>query len=410
MTALAAAGSGALTPWVVVAAVAAVLYVWTAVALAAVFDKSGAAPWRAWVPLYNLSVLLRLGGLSGWLVLLLLLPVFGVLFVWAAVTTAAHRIGAEFGYRAGMTVLAAVMLPAWASVIGFGSAAALPSRGEPTTPAPRDDESWRDLSPDFGWSVFDRQPAYAAPESAEPPAAPEFPEPRVGPESAAPESADPPAVRDPAPVARSNDTAPITSWWMPAEPGNPPASPPAEPVRRTRMLREPYQPEGEGFPEESGEVSAVVGAPVAGAPRAASAAVSAFRPAAAEDPDGDVRDDDTMIAARRRPRWALELPDGSEVELTADAVVLGRRPAAPSQAPAAQLVGIADATRTVSKTHALLRRHGETWTIADLDSTNGVVVVDGSGAERELAPGASLALESVFLLGDAQVRMRRRDV
>lgn len=406
--ALGGADGGALTPVVVVAAVGAVFYVWTAVALAAVFDKSGAAPWRAWVPLYNLSVLLRLGGLSGWLVLLLLLPVFGVLFVWAAVTTAAHRIGTEFGYRAGMTALAAVMLPAWASVIGFGPAAPLPPRAEPEPPAPRDDESWRELSPDFGWSVFDR-PALRTPEPALSPEAARFSEPPRTPEPAA--AAEPPAAaRQPAPDDRPNDTAPITSWWMPAEPGMPAASPPAEPVRRTRMLREPYLPEGEGFPEESGEVSAVVGAPIAGAPRAASAGVSAFRPAPPDDLDDDVRDDDTMIAARRRPRWAVELPDGSEVELTADAVVLGRRPAAPGEAPGAQLVGIADATRTVSKTHALLRRHGETWTIADLDSTNGVVVVDGAGVERELAPGASLALESLFLLGDAQLRMRRRDV
>ena len=404
-TALSGADGVALTPVVVIAAVAAVLYVWTAVALAAVFDKAGAAPWRAWIPLYNLSVLLRLGGLSGWLVLLLLLPVFGVVFVWAAVTTAAHRVGAEFGYRAGMTVLAAVMLPAWASVIGFGPAAPLPSRPEPAPPAPRDDdESWRELSPDFGWSVFDRfrgsapEPAFAPEPEAPPEPAPAEPEPSA-----------PPRVQEPA-AAHPNDTAPITSWWMPAaESGVPAAEPPAEPARRARMLREPYLPEGEGFPEESGEVSAVVGAPIAGAPRAASAAVSAFRPAPPDDVDDDIRDDDTMIAARRRPRWAVELPDGSEVDLTADTVVLGRHPTAPGEAPAAQLVGIADATRTVSKTHALLRRQGEIWMISDLGSTNGVVVVDGAGAERELAPGASLALERAFLLGDAQLRMRRRD-
>jgi hypothetical protein len=380
MTEALAGGNGVpLAPVVVVLAVAAVLYVWTAVSLAAVFDKAGVAPWRAWIPLYNLSMLLRLGGLSGWLVLLLLLPVFGVVFLWAAVTTAAHRVGGEFGYRAGMTVLAAVMLPAWASVIGFGPAAPLP-RPEPATRPPRDDEeSWRELSPDFGWSVFDRPPA----------------------PSAEPARSNGPLAE---PAVRPNDTAPVTSWWMPAVDAGTPAESAAEPSRRGRMLRQPYPPEGEGFPEDSGEVSAVVGSPIAGTPRAAAAAVSAFR---ASPPDD--LDEDTMIAARRRPRWAVELPDGSEVELTADTVVLGRRPAPPREAPGAQLVEIADATRTVSKTHALLRRQGETWMISDLGSTNGVVVVDGAGDEREIGPGAALAVESVFLLGDAQVRVHRQD-
>ena len=53
------------------------LYVWLALALAAVFRKSGEEAWQAWVPVLNLVVLLRLGGLSGWLLLLALVPVLG---------------------------------------------------------------------------------------------------------------------------------------------------------------------------------------------------------------------------------------------------------------------------------------------------------------------------------------------
>jgi hypothetical protein len=93
-------------------------YVWMALALAAVFRKSGAEPWKAWVPVLNYVVLLQLAGLSPWLLLFGLLP-FGLLVVLGV---AAYRISVAFGYGAGLTVLAVVLLPAWASVIGFGSA------------------------------------------------------------------------------------------------------------------------------------------------------------------------------------------------------------------------------------------------------------------------------------------------
>ena len=62
-------------------AVSAALYVWIALALSAVFRKSGEEAWKAWVPILNAVVLLQLGGLSGWLLLLGLVPFLG----WLAV-------------------------------------------------------------------------------------------------------------------------------------------------------------------------------------------------------------------------------------------------------------------------------------------------------------------------------------
>ena len=99
-----------------------VLYVWTALALSAVFRKSGEQPWKAWVPIYNQVVLLQLGGYSGWLYLLILLPFLGPLLVWALLIAACYRINVAFGHGVGMTVLAALLLPVWASILGFGPA------------------------------------------------------------------------------------------------------------------------------------------------------------------------------------------------------------------------------------------------------------------------------------------------
>ena len=80
------------------------------------FRKSGEEAWKAWVPILNLVVLLRLGGLSGWLLLLGLVPGLGLIAVWVVVVIACHRIGAAFGFGPGMTVLAALLLP----VVGVG--------------------------------------------------------------------------------------------------------------------------------------------------------------------------------------------------------------------------------------------------------------------------------------------------
>ncbi|MDQ1129376.1 DUF5684 domain-containing protein [Microbacterium sp. SORGH_AS_0888] len=421
------------------------VYVWTALALSRVYAKLGIAGWKAWVPVYNAVVFLGLGGFSGWLLLLLLIPLFGAVFVYVAIVTSAHRVNAVFGHGAGMTVLAALVFPVWASVLGFGGADPAPDgdaydRGHDRL---RDEDAaaaLRALSPDFGRPalnepLFDARrevlppsawiPAAPEPERAAAPVlAPETWAPRAEPPAAAPAHvAEPPTVavpvRSEAPAAPpAPEPAPVTSWWMPApderaaaapsarvapEPAAavppPPAAPapPVAPVAAPPVLREAYLPEADAFPEESGAVSAVAGSPTAGAPRAAASAVSAFRPGV-----GDIADD-TFIAQRKRALWALELPDGTAVDLTEETVVLGRRPSPVPAAPGAQLITIEEETRTISKTHALLRRQGETWTISDLGSTNGVMV-----DTVEVEPGQSVVLDGDFLLGDATLRLARR--
>ena len=152
MTVIDDSTSLALTLIGVIAAVA--LYVWIALALSAVFRKSGEEPWKAWVPVLNLVVLLQLGGLSGWLLLLGLVPFLGIVAVWVLVIIACHRIGAAFGYGPGMTVLAALLLPVWATVIGFGSSrwvGAETGRGVRRTPADLTvDDTGLPALPDYG--------------------------------------------------------------------------------------------------------------------------------------------------------------------------------------------------------------------------------------------------------------------
>ncbi len=104
------------------------LYVWTALALAAMFRKMGDEAWKGWVPFFNQATVLAWGGFSPWLILLLLVLVLGPVAVCVLLIVAAHRINPGFGYGAGMTVVSAVLFVVWASILGFGPARWLGAR------------------------------------------------------------------------------------------------------------------------------------------------------------------------------------------------------------------------------------------------------------------------------------------
>jgi len=485
-----ALGLGMLTFLLIV-----VLYVWTALALSAVFRKSGEQPWKAWVPIYNHIVLLQLGGYSGWLYLLILLPLVGPLLVWGLLIAACYRINVAFGHGVGMTVLAALLLPVWASILGFGPArwlgTELTGRGAPgggprrTAAADVDDTAAyvpRATPPAYTPSLsLPPQPLSAPPLPAPPlppasgwtppPVLPEVPAPSAsdsvgasgeqasfdapprpvagrssfepqpdadagrwggfdlgavsevtsevtGADSAAPApisavplrpaatAAAPPAppVFPPplvaAPVASSATEPPITAppvTRVPAMPAPEPAGEPWAPARSPLAGAEP-------FPETSGQVSAVVGAPDAGTPRSARASVSAQH-TKSEIPDDPI--DETIITRRRRTAWSLVPPTGAAIPLTAEIVLLGRKPAPDRAYPEAQLVSIDDGT--VSKTHARLALRDDHWYVTDLGSTNGVLFATLMGTEVEATPGEEIEAGERFFLGDAEVRLQRSD-
>jgi len=176
--------------------------------------------------------------------------------------------------------------------------------------------------------------------------------------------------------------------------------------------REPWAParspiaEADAFPEASGPVSAIIGAPDAGAPRSARSSVSAFH-GKPEIPDEHEILEETIIARRKRTDWSLVPPTGEPVALSSEVVIVGRRPSADPARPGAQLVSIQDGT--VSKTHARLELRDDKWYVTDLDSTNGVLFATVMGTEVEAPPGEAVEAGDRFLLGDAEVRLRRSD-
>lgn len=482
------------------------VYVWTSLALAALFRKCGVEGWKGWVPILNQITLLRIGGLSGWLYLLVFVPP-GLLIVSVI---AYYRISRAFGFGVGMTILAAVALPVWASILGFGSARWVglelgrgagpvrtgapagnvdeaeprfvpsPTPGRARSAAPLSDAE--DPLPWTDWAAPAtpaRSSAAVSDPAAEVPSVPPMPPvpprpprpawasdadleelevsaiapvgftptsafarsyseddetdgiddlvaPTVLPATPAPVVEAPvtevPVTPAPPVVEATQVAAPISRAPVTGAPSPAPETAPMVtqvPAAAIEPVDEPWAPRrsampltseplsDDAFSDTSGEVSAVAGAPDAGAPRSALASVSALYTRA--EPDDDDAFDATVITRRRRAIWSLVPPIGAPIEITEDVVILGRRPDPDSAYPRAQLIPIVDDTRTISKTHARLELRGENWMVTDLGSTNGVLLATLMGTEVEAEPGVELAAGERFFLGDAEVRLQRSD-
>jgi hypothetical protein len=116
--------------------------------------------------------------------------------------------------------------------------------------------------------------------------------------------------------------------------------------------------------------------------------------------------DATVISARRRPRWWVHTTMGARVELTGASAILGRRPSAHPLYPGAQLIAVTDDALSVSATHAVLEFVGGDWHITDLDSTNGVWLIDPrTNEESELGARNRARVTPQFMLGELGVKV-----
>lgn len=353
-----------------------VVYVWVAFALGAVFRKAEEPSWPAWVPVYNTAVLLRLGGFSGWWVLLGFVPVADAA-LYVIVVAACHRVNRAFAYGAGMTVLAALLFPVWAGVLGWGAA---------------------------GWVGTDRR-ARAAGDAA----LARHVAPSPAPVAVAPSGESDAPAREPiviAPDAPGHGGFVGGSGAARLAGAGAPGGAPRRPIDESDL------------DDASAGASAGVSDPSPWAPpvimptpprvpdRPAVPLRSALAQRAPADWDDDGIFDETVIV-HRGPSWALTSADGIHVAVTSDVIIVGRGPTPDPMHPAAQLVAVDDHTRTMSKTHARLERADDRWIITDLHSTNGVVLVDADGAEAEIAPGHAEHVIERFLLGDVAFRLTR---
>ncbi len=132
---------------------------------------------------------------------------------------------------------------------------------------------------------------------------------------------------------------------------------------------------------------------------------SQSQPAQTRDTGGDEMDERTLLAKRKRvPYGELVLPSGEVIPLTHRTVLVGRRLPESAKAPWVQAIDIPDETKTISSLHAKLSYGEGMWIIEDLNSTNGIYVVDEEGRETELK--GVQRLNSPFYLGDVLLSVR----
>jgi len=193
-----------------------------------------------------------------------------------------------------------------------------------------------------------------------------------------PVSVKPPVVAPPVELVQAPPVAPV--------------APPVAPVSAVPTNAEPVQ----AVPTNAAPTSAV---PTNAAPLPAPDFDDTI---IAEDlPDFD----DTVIVGRKSPVWILE-PGGSKaIRITSPVALLGRNPAVNAIFPDAQLVLVPDSSKTMSKNHARIALDDGVWTIYDLGSTNGVVLVSADGEETVLESGASAILTETFKLGELPIRL-----
>ena len=108
------------------------------------------------------------------------------------------------------------------------------------------------------------------------------------------------------------------------------------------------------------------------------------------------------------PDWVAVLDDGRQ--LTVDRLVLlGRNPRPEPGEEDAQLVKLADETRTVSKVHLAMGIDAAGLFVVDRGSTNGSTVTSPGGASKRCQPGEVIYVSegSIVSMGDHWLEVRR---
>jgi uncharacterized RDD family membrane protein YckC len=113
-------------------------------------------------------------------------------------------------------------------------------------------------------------------------------------------------------------------------------------------------------------------------------------------------------AAPPQTGWLAVLDDGRELSLTG-LVLLGRNPQAQPGEEDAQLIKIADETRTVSKSHLAIAVDSGGVFVVDRGSTNGSTVTTSNGISTRCAAGevVRVAEGSIVSIGDHWLEIRR---
>ena len=111
-------------------------------------------------------------------------------------------------------------------------------------------------------------------------------------------------------------------------------------------------------------------------------------------------------AALHAPSWRLDVPGHGAIPV-GGVLFIGRNPSTTAAHPDGALLAVNDEARSLSKTHAMLEiDDGALW-VHDLESTNGVWVVDPGEEAIEVIPGQRAPVPSggTIELGDLVIQV-----
>jgi hypothetical protein len=195
--------------------IAAAAYVVTAIALSALFRKTGVEGWKAWVPFYNTFTWLQLGGQSGHWMWLSFVP-YGSVVTAIFLYISMYRTGIAFRKESGFLVLGIFLPIVWLFILGYGKDVYEPGRiaaaglsgpyvgygaVPPGTPAQRNaqqqyaQQQYGQPQPQPGQPAYGQQPYPTQPPAYAPPV------PGGSPYDAAPTEPTEPPAGPPAPAA-----------------------------------------------------------------------------------------------------------------------------------------------------------------------------------------------------------------
>jgi hypothetical protein len=105
--------------------------------------------------------------------------------------------------------------------------------------------------------------------------------------------------------------------------------------------------------------------------------------------------------------WRIILPRSGQIVPISGALYIGRNPARTADRQDAELLAVDDPAKSLSKTHALLEvENGVLW-VHDLDSTNGIFIVEPDASVIDVEPGnrAAVPAGAELELGEYVVRV-----
>jgi hypothetical protein len=117
--------------------IAVIAYIFVAIFMGKIFVKAGVPSWKAWVPFLSTWKFFEIGGQTGALSLLILIPYVGSIPVAVLSYIAAYNIGLKLGKSGSWVAMYIFLAPVWLILLGsdhnpWNDAVAAPSKAPET--------------------------------------------------------------------------------------------------------------------------------------------------------------------------------------------------------------------------------------------------------------------------------------